>query len=72
MYVILADANRVRQDVPASGDGAAQPHQLRSVPRRYNRPPGQIKPPERTSDWIKVGGKVTMNQIALKEGDMET
>ena len=55
----LADANRVRQNLPASGDGAAQPHQLRTVPRRYTRPPGQTKPPERTSEWIKVGGKVT-------------
>ena len=43
---------------PRRGDGAAQPHQLRTVPRRYTRPPGQTKPPERTSEWIKVGGKV--------------
>ena len=54
----LAEANRVRQDVPATGDGAAQPHQLRAVRRRYKRTPGQIQPPERTSEGIEVGGEV--------------
>jgi len=44
----LADANRAHQDVPASGDGAAQPHQLRAVTRRYSGPAGQIKLSEQT------------------------
>ena len=46
------------QDVPASGDGAAQSQQLRAAHRRYTHPPEQNQPPELTWEWIKVGGKV--------------
>ena len=45
----LVDSNRARQDV------AAPRH-----PPLPHRPPGQIQPTERTSEWIKVGGKVNL------------
>jgi hypothetical protein len=44
---------------PAPGSGAALCRGLGASPRGYHRPSGQIQQPERTQDWIKVGGKVT-------------
>ncbi|MGJ4992757.1 hypothetical protein ACQR02_33065, partial [Bradyrhizobium sp. HKCCYLS1049] len=31
--------------------------------RRYDRPDGHIKPPERTQIWIKLGGKVSCQPL---------
>ncbi len=54
------DAIRVRRHLQsASGSGAALCRELRASSRRYDRPDGHIKPPERTQIWIKLGGKVT-------------
>ena len=39
-----------------------------TFPRRYKRPPGQIQPTERTSGWIKVGGKVNSRLLATHSG----
>src|SRR6185437_12966197 len=50
---------RVRLHLPsAPGSGAALCRGLRASSRRYHRPTGQIQQPERTLDWIKLGGKV--------------
>ena len=50
----------VRLHLPsAPGSGAALRRRLLASSRRYHRPTGQIQPPGRTQDWIKLGGKVT-------------
>jgi hypothetical protein len=43
---------------PATGSGAALCRWLRTSSRRYHRPTGQIHLPERTQEWIKLGGNV--------------
>ncbi|WP_234820332.1 MULTISPECIES: IS3 family transposase [Sinorhizobium] len=40
--------------------GAAQPKWLRTATRRYRRNCSNPKPLERTQNWIKLGGKVTV------------
>jgi hypothetical protein len=53
-----ADYNNSR---PHSQLGWRTPNEFAKTFRRlYNRPPGQIKPPERTSEWIKLEGKAGM------------
>src|SRR5262249_52926267 len=49
----------------ATGCGAALCRWLRASSRRSHRPIGQIQQPERTQDWIKLGGKVTENRVDL-------
>lgn len=39
---------------PRRGSGAALCRGLRASSRRYHRPTGQIQPPGRTQDWIKL------------------
>src|SRR5215510_14513341 len=46
---------------PATGSGAALCRWLRTSSRRYHRPIGQIHRAERTHDWIKRGGKVSVH-----------
>ena len=37
-------------------------HQLRAVLHCHTRPPRQIKPPDVTSKWINVGGKINFRK----------
>src|SRR5437764_10171404 len=56
----MEDTVRVRLHLPsAPGSDAALCRGLRASSRRYHRPTGQIQQPERTQDWIKLGGKVS-------------
>ncbi|MFK4535376.1 transposase InsO family protein [Bradyrhizobium ottawaense] len=55
---------------PATGSGAALCRWLRASSRRYHRPTKSIQQPERTQDWIKLGGKVTL-LLAAGETDIE-
>jgi putative transposase len=56
----MEDPVRVRLHLPsAPGSGAALCRRLRASSRRSHRPTRQIQQPERTQDWIKLGGKVT-------------
>src|SRR5579871_2117591 len=55
----MEDALRVRLHLsPATGSGTALCRKLRASSRRSHRPTGQIQPPGRTQDWIKLRGKV--------------
>src|SRR5262245_55481610 len=64
----MEDAVRVRHHLqPAPGAGAAPCRGLRASSRRYHRPTGQSQLPERTQDWIKLGGKVTTSIAVLAQ-----
>src|SRR4051812_34335211 len=55
---------RVRHDLsPAPGSGAALCRRLRASSRRSHRPRGQVQLPERTQNWIKLGGKVNNDDM---------
>src|SRR5260370_28296604 len=57
----MEDTVRVRLHLSsAPGSDAALCRGLRASSRRYHRPTWQIQQPERTQDWIKLGGKVTL------------
>ena len=63
----MEDAVRVRHHLqPAPGPGAALCRGLRASSRRYHRSNGQAQLPERTQDWIKLGGKVRAVVIVYK------
>src|SRR5271165_1886913 len=66
----LADAVRLCRDLePAPGSGAALRQRLRASSRRSHSPTGQLQPPERTQDWIKLGGNVkSLLLIRMKRG----
>src|SRR5262245_41593621 len=69
----MEDAVRVRHHLqPAPGAGAAPCRGLRASSRRYHRPTGQSQLPERTQDWIKLGGKVNSSDIVGKDGSAES
>ena len=53
--------------IAASGSGAALCRGLRASSRRYHRPTGQIQPPGRTQDWIKLRGNVTRTRETSSE-----
>ena len=62
----MEDTVRVRLHLPsAPGSDAALCRGLRASSRRYHRPTGQIQQPERTQDWIKLGGKVRAFSVRI-------
>jgi hypothetical protein len=58
----MEDTFRVRLRLPsAPGAGAALCQGLRASSRRSHRPNGQTQQSGRTQNWIKPGGKITLN-----------
>ncbi len=59
----MANADRVRRDVPAAWAGAAQSRWLRVEPQHSPRPTGQNQPSEQTQTRIKLGGNASIYRL---------